>query len=287
MALEYIDEPTAESRYGSILKNWVESNHYRGCFSSGETERHFRELERWSEKSATARDLIKFVKDAREKIVVIGMYGGFQAFDSSAPNAITSGTDQIVFVDLLGKLNTHGHHIHYISNHKHSTTDKLWNSIIGSHYFTNSVMQNSGSNDRCYLKSMQSMQIPVTFVMPFGWEHRVFGRRSFKVQVRCHCPLFPALTQLNQPQFGVCVSRATICLDTNGPSVRNLGFPSVPTTETFVRADRTHLRVVVKVQSYSQRNERQRLNRRAKEVCPTCAKEFTKMQLRGHRMTCK
>jgi len=102
MTLKYLEEKDAEQICAGTLQGWIKDSGYKGCFSAGETKEAVEEAKRWASKSQTALALMRFVETAPEEILVVGMRGGYQCFDST-------GTDQIkkvpvVYIDLAGEL---------------------------------------------------------------------------------------------------------------------------------------------------------------------------------------
>jgi len=100
MTLEYYDEAKAERLFEQTFIKWLAYG-YKGCFSPLETARGIGDTRAWAWRSKTARDLMNAVVSSEKKIIVVGMRGGFQCFNS------TEGPDAnlpVVFVDLDGKL---------------------------------------------------------------------------------------------------------------------------------------------------------------------------------------
>jgi len=102
MALRYLDESEAERLCGITLESWVLSAGYKGCYSAAETREAVGDAKRWAKDSATARQLASAVETSPKEILVVGMRGGYQCFDSTATDELVKVP--VVFIDLDGRL---------------------------------------------------------------------------------------------------------------------------------------------------------------------------------------
>jgi hypothetical protein len=112
MAIEWYSEAQAETAFEDTLTQWATMYGYKGCYSPEQTYEAMRKTKFWARNSPTAVSLVRFVEDAPKKIVVVGMKGGYQCFDS------TAGVDknlQVIFIDLDGQLTVNVRTPHNIS----------------------------------------------------------------------------------------------------------------------------------------------------------------------------
>jgi hypothetical protein len=116
MAIEWYSEAKAETAFEDTLTQWATMYGYKGCYSPEQTYEAMRKTKFWARNSPTAMALVRFVEDSSKKIVVVGMKGGYQCFDS------TAGADknlQVIFIDLDGQLTVNvrtPHNIHLDPN---------------------------------------------------------------------------------------------------------------------------------------------------------------------------
>jgi hypothetical protein len=114
MALRYLDESEAERLCASTLEAWVTSSGYKGCYSAAETRRAIDDAKLWAKGSTTAQRLASAVETSPKEILVVGMRGGYQCFDSTATDQLQKVP--VVFIDLDGRLDRlvrQPHQIHF------------------------------------------------------------------------------------------------------------------------------------------------------------------------------
>lgn len=101
MSLKFLNEAEAEKICAGTLTEWVKTAGYKGCHSGEETRKAVEDAKIWAAKSKTARELMSYVETSPKEILVVGMRGGYQCFDST-------GTDDankpVVYIDLDGRL---------------------------------------------------------------------------------------------------------------------------------------------------------------------------------------
>jgi hypothetical protein len=102
MSLRYLNEAEAEKLCQSTLTEWISTAGYKGCHSGEKTREAVEDAKLWATKSKTAREVMSYVETSGKEILVVGMRGGYQCFDST-------GTDQmkkvpVVYIDLDGRL---------------------------------------------------------------------------------------------------------------------------------------------------------------------------------------
>ncbi len=102
MTLRYLDESEAEKLCASTLESWISSAGYKGCYSATQTRDAIEDAKRWANASATARELAHAVETSAKEILVVGMRGGYQCFDSTATDQLQKVP--VVFIDLDGRL---------------------------------------------------------------------------------------------------------------------------------------------------------------------------------------
>lgn len=102
MALRYLDESEAEKLCASTLESWIAGSGYKGCYSAAETRAAIDDAKVWARNSLTARNLVQAVEASGKEILVVGMRGGYQCFDSTATDQLQKVP--VVFIDLDGRL---------------------------------------------------------------------------------------------------------------------------------------------------------------------------------------
>jgi hypothetical protein len=102
MALKYLNESEAEKLCAGTLEQWIGSSNYQGCHSADETREAVEEAKLWAAKSATAREIMATVETSSKEILVVGMRGGYQCFDSTGTDQMTKVP--VVYIDLDGRL---------------------------------------------------------------------------------------------------------------------------------------------------------------------------------------
>lgn len=135
MAIVWYSEAEAESTFEETLTQWATMYGYKGCYTREETYEAVRKAKFWARNSPTAVALMRFVEDAPQKIVVVGMKGGYQCFDSTAGAAKDV---QVIFVDLDGKLTVNvrtPHNIHFDPNLCTANVAPLNNRVALLHEF--------------------------------------------------------------------------------------------------------------------------------------------------------
>jgi len=102
MSLKYLDEKEAEKICDSTLSGWIKNSGYKGCHSAKETKEAVEDAKNWAKDSKTARDLMSFVENSEKEILVVGMFGGYQCFDSTGTDNIKKAP--VVYIDLEARL---------------------------------------------------------------------------------------------------------------------------------------------------------------------------------------
>ena len=135
MAIIWYSEARAETEFAATLSDWATNYGYKGCHSADETREAIAETEDWARYSVTARKLMHFVTRSSKSIIVVGMKGGYQCFDSTAGIDSNLAT---IFVDLGGKLtvNVRGpHNLHFEPNLCTGKVEALDNRVALLHEF--------------------------------------------------------------------------------------------------------------------------------------------------------
>jgi hypothetical protein len=93
----------AEKMFASTFKG---SNFatFQGCYSGVQMRQHLLSVTAWAHNSRTAKTLIDAVQGSKQTVYLVGMRGGYQAFDNEAINDLTGAKVAVAFVDLDAKL---------------------------------------------------------------------------------------------------------------------------------------------------------------------------------------
>ncbi len=102
MVFKFLDESEAEKLCESTLESWIASAGYKGCHSAADTRDAVEDTKRWAGKSSTAATLMRYVETSPKEILVVGMRGGYQCFDSTGTDKIEK--QPVVYIDLDGRL---------------------------------------------------------------------------------------------------------------------------------------------------------------------------------------
>ncbi len=164
MSLKFLDEAEAEKRCETTLMEWVTSAGYKGCYSADETRKAVQDAKIWSDRSETARKLMGYVETSAREILVVGMRGGYQCFDSTGTE---DKNKAVVFIDLDGRLTNfvrQPHQLHFAPedcSKQGVTAEAMDNRIALLHefghakqwienplYFDNHFMQQTGKEQK-------------------------------------------------------------------------------------------------------------------------------------------
>jgi hypothetical protein len=135
MTIEWLSETQAETEFEDTLTQWATMYGYKGCYSAEETQTAIGDTKNWARYSPTARKLMFRIERSPQKILVVGMRGGYQCFDS------TGGRNKdkpVIFVDLNGKLTVNvrtPHNLHLDPNLCTGLTEELDNNVALLHEF--------------------------------------------------------------------------------------------------------------------------------------------------------
>jgi hypothetical protein len=135
MSIEWLSEEAAEKEFEETLTQWATMYGYKGCYSAEETQNAIAEAKNWARYSPTARKLLFFIERSKQKILVVGMRGGYQCFDS------TGGKNKdkpVIFIDLNGKLTVNvrtPHNLHLDPNLCTGAVEELDNNVALLHEF--------------------------------------------------------------------------------------------------------------------------------------------------------
>jgi hypothetical protein len=98
MALVFPSEIEIRRNFSDDLKSSNFGN--PPIFSAEQTEAFVKETIAWSEQhSKTAKEILKFVRDAKQTVYIVGMTGGYTSFNSNCPLP----SHGVVYIDLASK----------------------------------------------------------------------------------------------------------------------------------------------------------------------------------------
>lgn len=135
MTIEWLSEADAETEFEDTLTQWATMYGYKGCYSAAQTMQAIAEAKEWARYSPAARKLMFYIERAAQKIVVVGMRGGYQCFDSTAGR---NKDMPVIFIDLNGKLTVNvrtPHNLHLDPNLCTGRVEELDNNIALLHEF--------------------------------------------------------------------------------------------------------------------------------------------------------
>jgi hypothetical protein len=103
MGIKWYSEAEAETEFDTTLDDWAKNQGYKGCYSADETRRFVWKGLWWARKSETAKQLMLYVTNHPKNVIVVGMRGGFQCFNSTEG---VKNDKPVVYIDVDGKLDT-------------------------------------------------------------------------------------------------------------------------------------------------------------------------------------
>lgn len=77
---------------------------FQGCYSGIQMRQHLLAVTAWCSNSKTAKMVLQAVHDSPKELYLVGMKGGYQAFNNEETNAVTGKKLAVAFVDLDAKL---------------------------------------------------------------------------------------------------------------------------------------------------------------------------------------
>lgn len=101
MAITWFSEEQVERMFEETLSDWAKNQGYKGCYSADETRKYAWQGVAWARNSATAKKIMEHVLLDPREIIVVGMRGGFQCFNSTEG---PQGNLPVVYIDIDGKL---------------------------------------------------------------------------------------------------------------------------------------------------------------------------------------
>jgi len=126
MSLRFLEEAEAEKLCSETLAGWIASAGYKGCHSAEETRKAVTDAKLWAAKSKTAHDVMDYVENADKEVLVVGMRGGYQCFDSTGTNAQNK---PVVYIDLDGRLTNFVRQPHQLHFAPEDCADKGVNTV--------------------------------------------------------------------------------------------------------------------------------------------------------------
>lgn len=103
MGIRWYSEQQAETDFEDTLSDWAKNQGYKGCYSADETRKAVWSGLGWAKRSGTAKQIMEYVLLHPKDVIVVGMRGGFQCFNSTEGR---KGDMPVIYIDLDGQLTT-------------------------------------------------------------------------------------------------------------------------------------------------------------------------------------